>query len=239
MDFLEKLTKDDILHGQFPLLEILDNSFYYPACGLDGRVVKWYARHIQSFIYCDYAISKERFLLEMENFMGYTVFGHRSVQQQELVPNGWYPVLPRGAGNFRKYEHVWEKPFCHWVVYERNAELGEEHGPKRFSLLFICGEGVATYQALYHTNRTSAKAVAIIRPGTGFGFNWTNFYEAEKPLYQVMMENPYGRPDLVLASTANLRWPMYSYYDVIRTHDRFTGNVTLWKSQHQEEYHLD
>ena len=34
---------------------------------------------------------------------------------------------------------------AHWVVFERNADRGEEHGPERFLLLFVCGEGLATF----------------------------------------------------------------------------------------------
>ncbi len=34
---------------------------------------------------------------------------------------------------------------------------------------------VATHQALFWTNRKSAKALAIIQPGAGFGLKWTDF----------------------------------------------------------------
>jgi hypothetical protein len=41
------------------------------------------------------------------------------------------------------------------------------HGPARFSLLFVGGEEVATYQALYWGNKVTATTIAIVQLGTG------------------------------------------------------------------------
>lgn len=235
MSFLDTLTQENILQRSLPIQDILKNSFYYPSSGLDGRVVKWYSHHIQSFVYCDYAIGEDRFLAEMANFKGYSILAQRSVRQEELVPNGWYPTLPRGVSmkDYAKYRSSMAEPFCRWVVYERDSELDDTHGSKRFSLLFIGGEGVATYQALYYTNRTTAKAIGIIRPGSGFGLNWTRFEDEGAPLHQVLIQNHYGAPELILLSARNLAWPGYELIDTIQTHDRFTGDITIWK-KHKE-----
>lgn len=92
------------------------------------------------------------------------------------------------------------------------------HGPVRFSLLFIGGEGVATYQALYWSNKTTAKAVAIIHPGTGSGFNWTNFLDGEKALGYTVTKNPYGQPDSMISHSRELlHWHGYPH----PTNERF------------------
>ena len=48
---------------------------------------------------------------------------------------------------------------------ERDDDFGEDHGPERFSLLYVRGEGVATFAGLYAANKVSPKALAIIQPG--------------------------------------------------------------------------
>jgi hypothetical protein len=46
MTLIDNLTKADILSGQFPLIDLLDNSLYYPSCGFDGAIVKHYSKTI-------------------------------------------------------------------------------------------------------------------------------------------------------------------------------------------------
>ena len=62
---------------------------------------------------------------------------------------------------------------AHWVVFERNADRGEEHGPERFSLLFVCGEGLATFPQLYCSRGRAPKMLCFIQCW-GFAGNWTN-----------------------------------------------------------------
>src|SRR5674476_982995 len=51
------------------------------------------------------------------------------------------------------------------AVYERLEKFDDNFGPLKFSLLYIGGEGVATFQALYWAKKKTAKAVAIIQYG--------------------------------------------------------------------------
>lgn len=220
MNFINDLTKSDVEKGKFPLMEILNDSFYYPSSGFDGGIVKdcntlGHNYNINSFIYCDYATGEDALKGEQNTFRGYHVFASRGVKQKELIPNGWIPKLPPHI-NMQKYftyENLW-KPFIRWIVYERDEDKGEEHGPKKFSLLYLGGEGVATYQALYWTNKTHPKAIAIIQPGTGFGANWTDFRDINGPLAWVIYENAYGMPDLIYyggigEEYADINWKGY------------------------------
>lgn len=76
------------------------------------------------------------------------------------------------------------KPFCHWFIMEREKDFDETHGPERFSLLYICGEGVATYLQLYNANNIVPIAIAVIQPGTGW---------ASTGLIFVMRKNLWGK----------------------------------------------
>lgn len=242
MSFLSPLTKESIETGEFPLTSILENSLYYPSAGFDGGVVRdcnTNARqlNIVSFIYCDYGIGEEKLENAKGTFKGYHVLGSRRLTPGELVPNGWQPQIPPrfDLSSYRKYSDHW-KPFATWIVYERDEDQDDAHGPHRFSLLYIGGEGVATYQALYWTNNASAKALAIIQPGTGFGLNRTDFRAPEGALAWVVNENPTGIPPEYIyyggraSGYDNFRWPSFEEERMIRPYyPNYQGEVRVLK----------
>ena len=61
-----------------------------------------------------------------------------------------------------------KKPYCSWSIFQLREDVPAIHGPPRFSLLYLCADGVAAFQALYYANSASPKAVAVIQPGTAF-----------------------------------------------------------------------
>lgn len=236
MNKIDTLTKNDILHGKLPLEDLLKNSFYYPSSRFDGGVVKFFAKELHSFIFCDYGIREEALLEQLNTFLGYRIVGNRELREEELVPNGWNMQAPKYINMDRYSRYRLKKPFAHWAVFERTEDFDENHGPKRFSLIYIAGEGVATYQALYCSNKISAKALAIIQPGTGFGGNWTDFRKEGGPLWRVIMNNTYGSPDRiyyggVMSDYMNLNWDNYEFEKAVRPYysSRPFGKVTIWK----------
>jgi hypothetical protein len=237
MNKIDSLSKNEILNGQFPLEDLLKDSFYYPSSGFDGGVVKFFAKEFQSFIFCDYATGEEELLRQLNTFRGYRLLGNRSLQQDELVPNGWTMQAPPNFDikKYYKYKDAFKKPFGHWAVFERIEDFDENHGPKRFSLIYIGGEGVATYQALYWSNKTTAKALAIIQPGTGFGLNWTDFGSSNGALAWVVMNNLFGKPDTIIYggigdSYNDFDWSEFQFERRIRPYyGGKTGEVTIWK----------
>jgi hypothetical protein len=75
---------------------------------------------------------------------------------------------------------------------------------------------VATFQALYHGNRAAPTVVAIIRSGTGFGGNWTDFREPGQVFARSVLDNPTGVPRFLLCegwkerdSSRRSYWPSY------------------------------
>lgn len=241
MSWLNNFTKDKIENGKFPLNEVLQNSFYYPSCGFDGGIVKdcnTLGRElgIVSFVYCDYATGQEDFMSEQNSFVGYHILGCRNVTQAELTPKGWTPKFPPGFNlqQYQQYRSEW-KPFIIWTVYERDENRDDSHGPEKFSLLYLGGEGVATYQALYWSNNISAKALAIIQPGTGFGLNWTDFCDPNGALSWVVNHNPSGQPDTIYyggysGGYNNLNWGNYKLTRTIKSYyGHNAGEVGVWK----------
>ena len=241
MNWLNALSPESIAQQAFPLQEVLHNSFYYPSSWFDGGVVKdcnTLAKDLQinSFIYCDYAVGKAAFLQKQPTFVGYKVLASRNIATKELIPNGWHNILPPGVNrnDYQYYKNEWEQ-FIHWTVYEREQTRSEQHGPERFSLLYLGGEGVASYQALYWSNKAKPKALAIIQPGTGFGLNWTDFRDKDQALAWVVNQNPAGTPDLIYYGGVgknyhNLNWNNYQEQRTISSYyGKNSGEVRVYQ----------
>lgn len=237
-EWLACLDEKTIVDEPFPLREILAGSLYYPACGNDGGPVKYLGRWFHSFVYVDYRYGRENFINELETrpFSKYQVLGRRGVSLCELVPNGWsQPRLTETeAEQATQYaDRRSGEPFCEWVVMERNASAPENHGPARFSLLYLNADGAAAYEALYTGNALCAGAIAVIQPGHGFGFNWTDFTDPQAVLARVVMGNPAGVPDVFvfggMGSHKNhpAPWPGYSNHLGWYPYGGI-GNVGVW-----------
>jgi len=219
--WLMALSEEAIEEGELPLEKLLQGSLYYPAAGFDGRPVQLLAEKIHSFVYVDYDKSKSELLEELGSreygFKGYRVLALRDVSMGDLVPNGWRPeVLPGPNENPQTDSVPGNKPYCMWVILERTHVYGEAHGPARFSLLYLCADGAAAYQALYNANGFIPKALAIIQPGTGFGGNYTDFRDPVGILARSVYGNRHGMPEFLLNGGIGNRdsysksiWPGY------------------------------
>lgn len=212
-EWLPALTPENIMTGVFPLRDILTDSLYYPACNIDGIPIRYLGGNVHSFIYVDYGVEKTEIIEQLqrtfpttgnrpvpgEGLRGYRLLAHREVAKEELVPNGWsqVPIRP-GDGDPNRHRRWIKKPFAVWSVFERHEDLTDTYGTQRLSLLYIGGDGAATYQAIYCGNRATAKFLAIIAPGTGFGFNYTDFRDSERILGRVVLDNPYGQPEYLI-----------------------------------------
>jgi hypothetical protein len=156
---------------------------------------------------------------DSHGFRGYVLFDCRDVLERELTPQGWQPIPPELGrdGDPSRHRDFIKKPFGIWSVHERMSDYDEEHGPDRFSLLYICADGAAAFQALYHGNRCAPKVLAIIQPGTGFGGNWTDFRDPDQILGRSVLQNPYGKPQYLLYggwgrgyNESESCWPAYA-----------------------------
>lgn len=225
------------MNDPFPLIDVLRDSLYYPSSGFDGDPVKHIAGNILSFIYVDYGYGSDEFLraLATPGFHGYEIIATRSVTHKELAPNGWNPspLKPLDSDPYRYGSHI-KEPFCSWSVLERRKDFPGSHGPVRFSLLYLCADGVAAFQALYVANASTPKAVAVIQPGHAFGNNWTDFTNPNSSLHKTVLGNPGGLPDILLFGGYGPRrdyqqpcWP--EYQNLICFVDKSgRGNTGVW-----------
>ena len=109
-----------------------------------------------------------------------------------------------------------KKPYCSWSIFQLREDVPAINGPPRFSLLYLCADGVAAFQALYYANSASPKAVAVIQPGTAFGGNWTDFEDPSGIFARTVLGNPQGRPQILLNKGTGYSfqehccWPSYT-----------------------------
>jgi hypothetical protein len=186
-----------------PLEDVLTDSLYYPACRFDPVPIKYLGGLVHSFIYVDYGVTEAQLRdeLRVRRFAGYSLIGSRSVPREELAPLDWTaPILPSKRDGMVGYQESMARaasPFGHWSVWQRKPSKDDAHGPERFSLLFVAGDGCATFLALYARLKIVPRVVTIIQPGHGFGGNWTNF-EREDGFFARCVANAGGMPPFLL-----------------------------------------
>lgn len=202
----------------FPLQDILHRSVYYPSSGRDGNPIKHLGGFSHSFICVDYGIQRDDLLHslndERHRFKGYEILFTKDVTEQELAPRG-YSLLPLQSYDGQPNEQGFVDPFAIWAVLQRQPEFDNNHGPERFSLLFISADGAATYQVLYYANQCAPEVLAIIQPGHTFGGNWTDFTDPKLIFARSVLGNKYGTPKYLLYGQwyddyENPCWPQYA-----------------------------
>ncbi len=160
-----------------------DNFFgsrtvYYPGYGDDGQPVELcnpsHAAH--TFIYVDHGVGRDTLAQRLrdrrQRFLGYEVAHQEEFSEDALRPGGWTQHVTadeaHGVGPFRE---GLSKPFGWFVVLDRQQGHGDDHGPERFAILFIGGDGYASYDALYcQGNGTPPPFLAVIQDCFGYCF---------------------------------------------------------------------
>jgi len=186
-EWLARLNRAELDAFGFPLNEALQHSLYYPAAGFDGRPVQFLGGFIHSFVYVDYGMEERAVGAEVRapGFLGYHLVASKRLSERDLAPNGWRPQAPPQFRNqMRSFTETQahgfvRSPFATWHIFDRDDGRDEGHGPRRFSLVYLCADGVAAYQALYWHSHTAPEVLAIIQPGHGFGGNYTDFTDPD------------------------------------------------------------
>ena len=230
-----------IEHGVFPLTSLLQESLFYPACDIDGELIRYCNLHysnlrICSFVYVDYLTGEGRLVENLDRFQGYHLVAHRRLSPSDVGADKHIPLPDYiDSEEYFRYQGDW-KPFAHWGVLERDDEYDESHGPERFSLLFLGAEGVAASSGLYLANKIVPKAIALIQPGHAFGGNWTNFFNWDAPLARTVCKGT-SMPEYLFFGGLGLRfydncpWPEYKMIDMIDHYypSCFDSALTVWK----------
>ena len=213
-------------NSAFNIKEILDKSIYYPASDTDGWIFEALAGTGYSFIYVDPNVKHDDLKKKLGLVAGYDLILSREIHKEQLCFNSYIPVLPiplidEDPTDLRLWEHI--TPYAHWAIFQRRPQTNHGHGPERFSLLFISGEGVATYQAIYFSNKCRPMGI-VLRGYSGFAGNWTKFEKQNGIFERTVMSNPAGFPDYLLVDdiydsdsySKNYRSYWHNYFDLFK-----------------------
>lgn len=236
-EWLANITEENISNQKFEIIKILKDSLYYPSCGSDGLPINSFAGSIRSFVYVDYGFTRN----ELYEKFRYKIIASRKIAKEELTPSGWEPSWNTTDGDPMMYLNSRIAPFCEWIIFEINRV--------KCSLLFLCADGVATYQALYKNHKIAPRIVALIQTGVIHG-NWTNYSDPNTILHRTIFSNSKNTPEYLLhggyyqllGDKLYFRqpcWPEYSekiisiprgtIFDAVYNR-YFKGSVVLWKS---------
>lgn len=189
------------LDARIRVQDLLHDSVFYPASGLDSDPLRLLGHHFWSFIYADYGLGPEsvQSALGADKFGGYRLLGQWSVTEDELPLARWNSESAgylEGGNNIEARERA-TPPFAEWALLER--DYGPDMPQELMSLLFVGADGVTLFQKLYLQNGAAPACVAIIQPGDGMGDqNWTNFKDPNAYLAQAILKNPAGSPRFLL-----------------------------------------
>ena len=155
-------------------------TVFDPGSGDDGQPVSVCARAhaAHTFIYVDYGVSQRTLEghlhgMEGQGLRGYRIEREQPVAESVLRPGGWTAHVDperfrKGADRFAKVP-----PYALFVVFARDAD----HGPERLAMLFIGGDGHATYDALYGHNDGTPPPFLVVIQDHGMGGNYTRLLE--------------------------------------------------------------
>ena len=157
---------------------LLDSRIvYYPGAWFDGTPIRTFnsanAAHV--FVYADYGYEKEKVNHTLSDgaFKGYHLHHTQDVSQKELLPHAPRYHITEEEMNFAVSGYDMSiRPadaFAILKIYERNEEFGEEHGARRFAILYIGADANATYDALFgNTDRSPYACVVCANMGSGY-----------------------------------------------------------------------
>jgi hypothetical protein len=194
---------------------------FYPGSGTDGDPLQVFggARAAHCFVFADYGSALGgRSLREVVTSQlsdpdrpghprGFVPVHVGALSEQELRPGGWSPHL-----EVDPLEDPWavREPeggaFAVWAVLERRVELDDSHGAERLAIVFVGGEGIATFDALF-CQGDAAAPFGILLQDHGFGGNWTRFGGGGSPLWKLARQ--YARPKWLLVAENTSAWPGY------------------------------
>lgn len=205
------LQRESML-SKFNRFNVLNESVYYPGCQFDWEPISDFNGWARSFVYADYRVEKEDVVSSFTRQSAVEIVFVKEVEKSKLQPNSTTlpsPLLKDFLSSSTDTEYVLKNhnqymrqvqsrypAFAIWIVFDIKRYAFDK--PKRCSLIYICGEGVATYSSLYNSNEIRPSAIVLTAADGGFGGNWTNFSLNGGIFERTVMSNDAGVPDYLI-----------------------------------------
>ena len=193
---------------------INSRCLYYPGSGYDGQPVMTFNQShcVHCYVYVDYGFEKcilngqlnDRY----HSFKGYHSIGRVEYSESDLMPKHFVPTLLPGYTPRRDpMTFVHGRPFCFLEIMERDEQYDDSHGAKRFAVLFLFADGIATYQAFFTPKGLGKTPYVLILQDHGFGGNYDLF--GKGGLMERIAEDGSGHPEWALVADNTRVWEGY------------------------------
>ena len=183
---------------------------YYPGSGDDGTLIKVgnKSHSVHSFLYVDYMVTRKDLEERLCTFLGYHQIGIIDWKEEDLLPNGQYPLdlrIPEPRSNPRPF-NTQEKPYCFSVFMERNEDKDDTWGAEHFVVTFLFADGIATYFQLFVKEYAKAPWLFLLQDH-GFGGNYDLF--GNGGILDAIIRGSKIRPEFVICGSNTGIWRNY------------------------------
>lgn len=149
---------------------------YNPGAGFEGAPIRTFnASHAaHTFVYVDYGFNKETVDSELSDgaFHGYHLIHAQNVARDELfsgapvyhLDNEDIKIIKEG---YARMNVDTDNSFGILKIFQRNADLGDDHGALRFAVLYLGADAIAAYDVLF--GNTDCTPFASVIDTYGFG----------------------------------------------------------------------
>jgi hypothetical protein len=193
-----------------------ERTVYYPGSGTDGQPVELFAstHFSHTFLYVEYGIERPQIKNELRDnhhgFKGYNLLDEINISPEELTHKEWANHL--NQDKLSKFSHSFSqiKPYAFIQVLERKSEYTDTHGPTRLAIIFIGGDGIELYDAIY-CKGARKPPIAIIIQDHGFGGGHARF-DKDSPLHKIAARTRQF-PEYLLVAEYSKEWPNYTPID--------------------------
>lgn len=188
-------------------------TVFYPGAGFDGQPVELFGStsFAHGFVYVDYGVEHNEILGELchpkYGFKGYRLLDRIPLTQDQLSPGGWVPHLTRGEIGSDPYWFSKIKPYAFLQILEREKHFKDSHGPERIAIIFVGGDGIASYDAIYGQGGRKPPSALIIQDH-GYGGNYARF--DDESLLHTLALRTHQLPEYLLVAESSKAWAGYS-----------------------------
>jgi hypothetical protein len=246
LQLADRLGEPDV-RRQFLEGFLTSRIVYYPGAGSDGQPVhlfnKTHTAH--AFIHVDQWTTRKELETMMtpapgerrRGFRGYRKLAVCNLAPSELAPYplrahaGWHEVA--GARTFVGKNR--DYGYAVLYVFERLPEFGDDHGAKRFALIYLKADGFAAYDALFCQRGSIARPFCVVVQDHAFGGNWNQWDRGG--LLEGIATRAGVRPPLLLVAHSSREWEGYrpSTHNGLPLHQVFSPSYGFWRRLCEQE----
>ena len=178
---------------------------YYPGAGVDWQPIRTLteAGYAHFFVYADYGVTEKTVDDELAKVEDWRLLGSHNLTVEDLAKKQiryhiTQEVYEKAIAG-KEYLMGHEEPFGKLYLLEQ-VESGE-----RFAILYLCADGIATYDALF--GNKNMRLDFLVLQDHGFGCNYDKF--GEGGLMDLIAKKTKVKPERILCADNTDLWEGY------------------------------